>query len=355
MPSRAIEQEHQDFGAESKYWCWTLFKTDEGYEREYPDKLEEFKTERATATVTYSRAQEERCSTSGRFHLQGYVEFEKRIKFTTLKNTFNRRIHWSKRRGTAAQADEYCNKDDTRVAGGLSWVIGTISHITGPGQRTDLDNVKSMILSGAKRKAIVEEHFGAYVKYHKGLEAAAVALDINIDDEPPMFRDMECHIMFGESGAGKSLACLAKMDGDTYYEPERNAQGLYSFETYKKQKWIFLDEFTPKALPNMEVLKKIMDRPRCRLPGRGSNSSKWGWHTGVLISTNHDPQTWTEGHMQDTDWKAISRRCHYVFHCLKTHWTVIGGTKEDVGTKMESPLPSLLEWAATKQQDGVSQ
>jgi hypothetical protein len=40
-------------------------------------------------------------------HLQGYIEFEKRITLGKLKKT-DKRIHWEKRRGSQKQAINYC-------------------------------------------------------------------------------------------------------------------------------------------------------------------------------------------------------------------------------------------------------
>lgn len=331
--------------AESQYWCWTLFSTNgthenRVYEREYPDELKAYATQRGNVTVTYTRAQEECCSSSGRFHLQGYVEFKERVKFSTLKNTFSKRIRWGKRRGNAQQADDYCNKEETQVPGGLMWCKGNISKIKGPGERTDLTEIYSELKSGKKRKHLAENHFGTYVKYHRGIEAAAAALDIDLDENCSRFIDRECYIIYGTPGSGKSLMANLLIQNESFYIPEQNAQGRLSFESYKNEKWILLDDFDPKSI-DMAVLKRMMDKGKVRLPGR--NTSRIGHHIGVVITTNHDPETWTEGPMQDTEWKAISRRCRVVWHSGIPTWTVLAGTSQEykVGQKL---TVDLQEW-----------
>lgn len=354
-----IEEKDQTFGSESKYWCWTLFKSDDDvYDAEYPCDATDYKTERGIATVTYTRAQEEQCKTSGRFHLQGYVEFKDKIKFTTLKNLFNKRIHWAKRRGNAQQADDYCNKEDTRVPNGIAWCRGSISKITGPGQRTDLLECISDIKSGMKRKAIADAHAPVYVKFHKGLQALANALDMTLDDEGDNFLERECYIFYGASGSGKTLACKRLMGFDNWYEPQQNAQGQLSFETYKGQKWIFLDDFEPQTL-GCGTLKRMMDRGKCVLPGRGANSSVPGRHVGVCITTNIDPEKW---YKDKVHWNAISRRCKQVWICGDPDetrndipWMIIGGTEFAAGHRVESPLKQLLEWINDQKPDGVGQ
>lgn len=332
--------------AESQYWVFTLFSTNgtdhenRVYEREYPDELKAYATQRGNVTVTYTRAQEECCSSSGRFHLQGYVEFKERVKFSTLKNTFSKRIRWGKRRGNAQQADDYCNKEETQVPGGLVWCKGSISKIKGPGERTDLNEIYSELKSGKKRKHLAENHFGTYVKYHRGIEAAAAALDIDLDENCSRFIDRECYIIYGTPGSGKSLMANLLIQNESFYIPEQNAQGRLSFESYKNEKWILLDDFDPKSI-DMAVLKRMMDKGKVRLPGR--NTSRIGHHIGVVITTNHDPETWTEGPMQETEWKAISRRCRVVWHSGIPTWTVLAGTSQEykVGQKL---TVDLQEW-----------
>lgn len=345
--------------AESKYWVFTYNANDnvEGnYTEAWPKDIEEHKTGKgATVKVTCSLGQEER-GDSGNYHLQGYVEFEKKIKLSTLKNNFSSRIHWEIRKGSAEDAWHYCWKDmdcekypikanemrypETR------WMNGTISKVS-KGSRTDLESVKEMVLSGKKRKDIATEHFGTFAKYSRGIEAAATAMGYSLEDELPKWVERECHVFYGPSGTGKSLAADQKMDGKTFYVPEQNAQGQLSFETYNGEHWIFLDDFEPATL-RPGVLKRMMDGRPMNLPGRGSNSARPGRHLGVIITTNWNPETWVEGAMQDVEWTALSRRCKTVWNCGAKNWTIVGGTQFQVGEKVDSPLPGLLEWAQAR-------
>lgn len=62
--------------------------------------------------------QEETCPDTGNDHLQGYIEFKVKLR---PKNLFPKEIHWEKRKGTRLQAARYCQKDETRKAGGRKW------------------------------------------------------------------------------------------------------------------------------------------------------------------------------------------------------------------------------------------
>lgn len=337
---------------ESMYWVGTHHATENKqgvYEREYPDDCKGYKTQRGELVVIYTHGQEEVGGNTAGHHLQFYVEFKKKVKLSTLKNVFSKRIHWEIRKGTSEQADDYCGKDDTRVVGGITWQKGERSKVT-KGSRTDLDSVREMVLSGSKRKAIAMEHMGTFVRYHRGIDAWANAIGISLDEPQKKWSERTCHIFYGPSGTGKSLAAEQQIGDDTVYFPEQNAQGMLSFENYCGQQWILLDDFEPKTL-SMGVLKRMMDNRPCTLPGRGV--ARQAQHKGVIITTNHYPETWTEGAMQQTEWEALSRRCKTVWNCGKTHWTILGGTQFQVGEKVESPLPQLLEWAKTR--DGAGQ
>lgn len=48
---------------------------------------------------------------NGTPHLQGYIEFTSRTRFSTAKRHINARVHLEKRKGNASQAAEYCKKD----------------------------------------------------------------------------------------------------------------------------------------------------------------------------------------------------------------------------------------------------
>lgn len=351
---------------ESMYWVGTHHATDNEqglYEEPYPCECKEYKTQRGSLRVTYTHGQEECGGNTAGFHLQFYVEFEKKVKLTTLKNVFSKRIHWEIRKGTSEQADDYCGKDDTRVADGISWKHGTRSAVK-QGQRTDLDSVVTALKQGMKRKAIAENFGVAYIKFHKGIEAMAQALDISLEEKQPTYIDRTCMIFFGAPGSGKSTAAMRMMDGDTFYQPQKSNGSVLSFESYTGQHWIFLDDFEPSQL-SRGTLKEIMDNRACQLPGRGSNSSKAGRHKGVIITSQEDPETWYDkaDAVSKIHWEAIRRRCKTVWKCGETDpidptadWMSLGGKDPEwpAGKLLESPLEELTAWAIKKQADELA-
>ena len=239
------------------------------------------------------------------------------------------------------------------IPNGIAWNKGEGKDVR-PGQRTDLEAIVNGIKSGMKRKAIAMEHGAAFIKYHKGIEALANALDLDLDADVPNFVQRECHIFYGDAGTGKSLAAMRIIGDDSYYKPQKNNAGLYSFETYKGQKWLLLDEYDPdKSLPGLSSLKEMMDQYQCTLPSRGTASGVKSRHLGVIVTTNFDPMFWTKGTtaQQQIDWKAIKRRCKSIWDCQEDAWTYVAGTLEvyQPGQKIKPQLPSLLEWLKERQ------
>lgn len=85
---------------QAKNWCFTLnnFTMDD-----INEILEKFKI-RANKYIF-----EEEIGESGTLHLQGYVNFEKKLRPSELK--LNKGIHWEKIKGTEQENINYCSKD----------------------------------------------------------------------------------------------------------------------------------------------------------------------------------------------------------------------------------------------------
>lgn len=94
-------------------------------------------------------------------HLQGYVEFPKRIRISTIKNEFPEfyRMRLKARKGTQKQAIDYCMKD------GEFYEFGT-RRVDSQGKRNDLLHIKEMLSSGSTLEEVADAHFGDYVRYN---------------------------------------------------------------------------------------------------------------------------------------------------------------------------------------------
>lgn len=106
-PVTPAEKVKKESNLQLKNWCCTI----------YPDTfttIEEcYETVQAIgADAKWAIFGLETCPTTKRQHLQGYVSFNERIRFTALRKKYFPTIHWEGAKGTASQNYEYCTKED---------------------------------------------------------------------------------------------------------------------------------------------------------------------------------------------------------------------------------------------------
>lgn len=179
--------------------------------------------EERASYVCYGRE----CSDSGTPHLQGYCEFEVRKTLNQVR-LISARAHWEARRGSQAQAVEYCRKDgDFKEFGRLA--------VSAQGRRSDLDEIAERLRGGASLRSIAFEFPAQYARYHRGIaELARILVPRTFDilfgpwkwEEPSSIQSVVLH---GESGIGKTefakfllprALFISHLDQLATYDPE---------------------------------------------------------------------------------------------------------------------------------------
>lgn len=150
--------------AKSKYWVFTL----NNYTQEDYTTLSEARNNEEIGYLVAGREVGE----SGTPHLQGYVEFKRRIRGRTISTILPclTRAHFELRRGTAEQAAQYCQKEDNNCI-----EFGCRSQPQ-QGRRSDIQSCIEAIKSGASMSTLWKEHTSAMVRYDKGLTKARLYL-----------------------------------------------------------------------------------------------------------------------------------------------------------------------------------
>lgn len=120
---------------------------------------------------------------SGTPHLQGYVEFT-HSKTLSFLHKHIPRGHFEERRGTAAQAAEYCKKDGQIEEYGI---------ISNQGSRNDLHLLCSDIQSGHTLSMVMTQYPTMYLKYPKSIESLCSHFrsEYNLDRVRERFNDVE--------------------------------------------------------------------------------------------------------------------------------------------------------------------
>lgn len=141
-----------------KYWCWTLFN----YEHLPEDKLPRLEQWDA---ITYLVWQRECAPTTGKMHLQGYVELETPREYTSVLKWLPPGAHIESRKGTAEQAASYCKKPDNNARSfGEPYESGTIS-VPEQGKRNDLEAFQEDAKEGMTYEEALWKHGNVLARF----------------------------------------------------------------------------------------------------------------------------------------------------------------------------------------------
>lgn len=195
----------------SKGWCFTL--------HDYVD--DDVAIMKKWQFVSYLVMGFEICPETQRPHIQGYVEWTSKRAFSTIAK-LNKRIHWEIAMGTGAENRAYCTKDGNFYEFGQHKLQG---------QRTDLEEIRSLIDQGRSELEIAEEHFPTWARNYKAFERYANLKSKDRTGQPKIIW------LWGGTGTGKTRR--ATEDCDSYYIKD----GTKWWDRYAGESRIVIDDF----------------------------------------------------------------------------------------------------------------
>jgi len=217
------------------------------------------------------------CPDTGNDHWQGYVQFKKATRFTTVKNCFSDKVHIEVSKGTPEQAIEYCKKDGNFKEFGTPSVKG---------KRNDLMVAKDMIDEGASVQQVANECFSATAKYYKFFDyyrQLKLPMDRTVTDKS------YCTILWGDPGSGKSRTAYAC---DSYQVLQYNPRSGFWSAAWDGSKRIIIDDVCPATFQPRELWLNILDPFAKQL----SINIKGGYSkfapVELVLTSNYDPTTW---------------------------------------------------------------
>lgn len=176
------------------------------------DKLSQFLADSNLPTgIQFFIGQYEVCPSTNRRHFQGYIQFERRCRgFNRIIEIFGS-CHIEVARGSAQDNIDYCSKDSTRDEG--PFTKGTSKT---QGQRSDLSSFKEAIKRGDSLSTLAEDHFGAFIKYHKSVQFLRETLkpqrvprfNMSNFNRGPLAMQRST-LVYGPSGCGKTQYAMA--------------------------------------------------------------------------------------------------------------------------------------------------
>lgn len=275
-------------------WCFTLHLTQQE-EDNYADLPHERLATKLGEGLRYAVWQLERCPSTGRLHYQGYAEFRVSIRFGTIKERMGSTVHLECRKGSRAQAVEYCKKPESRVLG--PWEFGSPPT---PGRRTDLDAVAERIQGGDDLRAVVQDFPGHYIRYRRGMEALHAMVHAS---KVPVWREVTVVVLHGPAGSGKTKRAVQE-GGDDFFILDQGERVW--FDGYSGQSTLIVDDFY--GWVKYGQLLRILDGHPYRCEVKGSFvQAAW---TKVFITSNKPPEEWYANGLTP----ALSRRISEIIY-----------------------------------------
>lgn len=276
-------------------WCFTynnpswLLEGDDSTARDYLDRLF------SDTGVRYVIAQME-VGDNGTNHLQGYIEFKSSWRFNRVKELLGATVHITPRDGTAAQASDYCAKEDSRVDG--PWILGLISQ-EDQGTRTDLRTMAESLLEHRDVRAIAFEHPHMYMRYNRGMvQLLAATQKVRSRHEAP-----EVILLYGPAGCGKTRYAYDTWGADMYRKMSNNRW----FDGYFGQRCVLYDDFDGRmSKTELNTTLNWTDRYELAVETKGGVIPYAPYI--VVITTNLHPHTWYEWENREAQYPALARR-----------------------------------------------
>ncbi|AGS47835.1 replication-associated protein [Farfantepenaeus duorarum circovirus] len=280
----------------SRRWCFTVFNYNHA-------TVDDFIRAERHDCVRYVVWQCEKCPTSGRSHIQGYVELHRPIRLRQLKQILDDTgAHCEAAKGPRDACREYCQKEESRCCGW--WESG--EWIGGQGSRSDLSAVHAAIQDGASLREISNAHFDAFVKYSRGIKEYIL---LNADRR---MWPMEVWVLYGDTETGKTRA-VYEMAPDVYSLAPSHSNGVGWWQMYEGHADVLLDDFY--GWLRYSFLLQLLDRYPLRVESKGGVVQFVGRR--IFITSNAHPNQWYPN-VKDT--AAMFRRFTRIYHCDKSRF-----------------------------------
>jgi len=280
MPQRRTQMQ-------SRNYCFTL----NNYTPEEVKSLKEL-----AAHVTFICFQSE-TGESGTKHLQGVLQFPRKLGPRTVKSHVGERSHIEVVRGTLEQAVAYCSKEDT-YNGEVRFQSG--QYVT-QGIRTDIEAFNLRIKTGASDADLINEHLNEFYKYHRVVDRVRLAFQV------PRTWEMEVNVYWGKSGSGKTRRAFEEA-GTSYYFVSKGDQNQTTWwDGYDGQDSVIIDDFYG-WLP-WSFMLRLLDRYPFTVQIKGGTvnfrSKK------IFITSNSAPHNWYKN-IPNNDMTPLLRRINKI-------------------------------------------
>jgi len=270
--------------SQAKSWTFTTFD----YDEKSVDALK-LKAD----SVELLCFQEEKCPSTGRRHLQGFVRFNGNKRLAAVKTWLgDDAAHLEIAKGTPRANLDYCSKADS-ATGDFRFQHGDFDlHVQG--KRTDLDVVVERIRAGDSMESINDQFPTQVIKFGRGIQ---LSRSLHLARLAPSTFPRTVIVLYGRSGSGKSLWArqFAQANNLTVYSKNlTKSSDTQWFDGYDGEACLILDDFTDQAVSFRELLIWT-DIYKHRIQVKGAMSMAAWSH--VIITSNICPNFWYESYV----------------------------------------------------------
>jgi len=237
---------------------------------------------------------QEELSASGTPHLQGYVQFPKRVTLAYVRLLDGLAgAHWEAAGGTPAENEHYCTKPVpgctchdcvTNIRLGGPYHFGQISR-DGQGTRSDLRALQAALDANEPIRDLYHSHFATMARVEK------FAINYRRISRPPRDWPMTVFVLVGAPKTGKTRTAwkLASMLGTVFNVPFAKASGLY-WDDYDGETSVIIDEFDGSRM-SPKFFNLLTDRYPVSVQVHGGAGHQFVSRY-VFITSNIPPRQW---------------------------------------------------------------
>lgn len=269
--------------------------------------------------IHYMVYQIEKCPKTGKLHLQCYFEFRNKQRLGSLLKLFPQ-CYWIRRDGTAAQAIDYCTKEETRQSPPVFYGTPTCDVRQVMAHNANLPDGVQPIAVGEKKvsqlalatnyvlkthcsmKEIALKFPDVYVRHHHGLSKLLSEIS------PKRNFKTKVIVYYGMPESGKSRTAREHCHrifgaDDTYVYSKIDCQsGKEWWELYRGEKAIIIDEMDGDTFGWNRMLN-LLDRHEVKV-GCKNDSYEFAAEA-IFITANTPPSHWFAG---KHEFPALRRR-----------------------------------------------
>lgn len=232
--------------------------------------------------------------TTGKRHIQGFCQLEKRITLRKIGGMFPWNATPRYEFSTNENAAIYCMKSGSFLE------FGSLKSEKDGGETTK--NIWREIVDLAKSGSfpLIEEKYpGVYLRCLRNLHMVRVEAIVPSDGE------VKCLYLWGKPGTGKSRFAFD-------YDPNGYPKMCNKWwDGYRGQKTIIMDDFSKNHHVLCDLLKRWADRYRCIFESKGSVLHN-EYDTFILTSNYHPDTIWPD----DEEAAAAIKRRFKIIHVL---------------------------------------